>query len=62
MAEEIDFENRHNRYPRTKLLSSESRGGHVSRDIRDLRYGSNTILVALSIDTIRLSLVISVGE
>ena len=45
-----------------KLLSSESRDGHVSRDRRDLFTVSDNSFVALSGDTISLTLRHSVAE
>ena len=51
MAEEIDFEIGHIWYYCVKLLSSESRDCHVSRDTRDLLGDCDSPVIALSIDT-----------
>ena len=62
MAEDIDFENHQISYLRGKRLSSESRDSHVPRDRRDLFTVCDSPLVALSSDTISLTLRPSVVE
>ena len=62
MAEEIDFENRQIWRLTVKLLSSESRDGHVLRDRRDLFTVLGSPLIVLSSDTTSLTLRPSVTE
>ena len=51
MAEEIDFENRHIWHLTPSALCPMSCDCHLLRDILDLRYESESLLVAFFYDT-----------
>ena len=62
MAEETDLENRRIWHSASKPLISRSRDSHVLRDTRDLPYEGDSLSVALSYDTISLTLRLLVDE